>query len=139
MSDANKALARDFLEALCAGDVERLKPLMCEDIEAVAMGNAAICGTRRYQDILATMAAFPLLTEDGLNPRILSMTAEEDRVAVEWAGDARLRNGARYANRYAMVFHVRAGKVRLLNEYFCTKLADEVLAPLLLAAAGAAK
>jgi ketosteroid isomerase-like protein len=139
MSEANKALARDFLEALCAGDVERLKPLMREDIEAVAMGNAAICGTRRYQEIIATMSAFPLLTESGLNPRILSMTAEDDRVAVEWAGDARLRNGARYANRYAMVLYIDGGKVRLLNEYFCTKLADEVLAPLLLAAAGPAR
>lgn len=131
MSEENKAIVTRFLTALSAGDVETMKPMMATDIEAVAMGTGTICGTRRYEDIVKVGAAFPLITESGLNPRILSLTAEDDRVVVEWEGNATLTNGQQYNNQYAMIFFVRDGKVCKLKEYFCTKLADEVLVPLL--------
>jgi len=44
-----------------------------------------------------------------------------------------LKNGTPYNNFYNMVFTIRDGKVIGLNEYFCTKMADESLGPLLAA------
>ena len=130
-TEANKALAATFLKVLCVGDVEGLKPLMTDDIVAYAMGSANISGARRYDDIVAVASAFPVVTKSGLNPNILSVTAEGDRVAIEWEGHCTLANGAQYDNQYVMVFFVRDDKVYQLKEYFCTKLADEVLVPLL--------
>lgn len=69
----------------------------------------------------------------GLSPTIQTVTAEGDRVAVEFEGNATLSNGASYCNQYCRVFTVRDGKIRQVNEYFCTKLADEVLYPLVAA------
>lgn len=131
MSEDNKVIVTRFLRALSAGDVEALKSLMTEDIEAVAMGTGKISGTRRYEDIVKIGAAFPLITESGLNPSIVSLTAEEDRVVLEWEGHAVLTDGQQYDNQYAMIFVLRDGRVCRMKEYFCTKLADEVLVPLL--------
>jgi uncharacterized protein len=131
MNEVNKTVATKFLDALCAGDVERLKPLMNADIEAIAMGTGAISGTRRYDDIVKVASMFPLISKSGLNPKIVSLTAEDDRVAVEWEGYCTLVNGEQYNNKYTMIFFIRDGKVSKLHEYFCTKLADEKILPLL--------
>jgi ketosteroid isomerase-like protein len=137
MSEPNKALVSRFLNALCTGDIAALKPLMTDDIVAVAKGTGLVCGARNYDDIVKAAAAFPLITKTGgLSPRILTMLAEGDGVAVEWEGNATLSNGAQYHNQYAMIFTLRGGKVCGINEYFCTKLADEVLVPLLSGAVG---
>jgi ketosteroid isomerase-like protein len=53
------------------------------------------------------------------------------RVAVEFEGDATLVNGERYCNQYCMVFTLKDGRIRQVNEYYCTILADEKIGPLL--------
>lgn len=131
MSETNKEIVTRFLKLLCAGNAEALKPLMTDDIEAFAMGSAQISGKRRYAEILAVANAFPLVTKSGLNPTILSLTAEGDRVAVEWEGNCTLANGVQYNNQYVMVFSLRDGRIFRMKEYFCTKLADDILVPLL--------
>ena len=54
---------------------------------------------------------------------------EGDRVAVEFEGNAVTCEGKPYCNQYCMVFTLRDGKIKQVNEYFCTKLADDVLYP----------
>jgi len=69
-----------------------------------------------------------------MQPVIRSVTAEGDRVVVEFEGNATLSNGASYCNQYCMVFTLSDGRIKQVNEYFCTLLADEVLFPLIAAA-----
>ena len=64
---------------------------------------------------------------------IQSVTAEGDRVVVEFEGNATLVNGESYCNEYCMVFTLSDGKIKQVNEYFCTILADKVLFPLVAA------
>lgn len=52
---------------------------------------------------------------------------------VEFEGNATLANGKSYNNQYCMVFTLRQGRIKQVNEYFCTLLADEVLYPLVAA------
>jgi ketosteroid isomerase-like protein len=59
------------------------------------------------------------------------VTGEGDRVAVEFEGDATLANGERYCNQYCMVFTFGDGKIKHVNEYYCTILADQKIGPLL--------
>ena len=61
------------------------------------------------------------------------MTAEGERVVVEFDGNATLCNGESYCNQYCMVFLLREGKIKQVNEYFCTILADKLLFPLVAA------
>ena len=81
--------------------------------------------------IVATTAAFKDTIPTGLQPEFLSVTAEGNRVAVEFEGHALLANGERYDNQYCMVFTLEDGLIRHVNEYYCTILADEKILPLL--------
>jgi uncharacterized protein len=136
MSEANKATVLKFLDRMCEGDVAAMKSMMTPDIKAYAMGNSVLSGVRDYNAIVATAGAFPLVMKSGLNPKVISVTAEADRVALEWEGNAELVNGKKYCNQYLMLFTVRDGKVSCMKEYFCTALANDTLGPILLAAEG---
>ena len=52
-------------------------------------------------------------------------------MVVEFEGDATLANGERYCNQYCMVFTLLDGKIKQVNEYYCTILADQKIGPLL--------
>ena len=52
-------------------------------------------------------------------------------MVVEFEGDATLVNGESYCNQYCMTFIVQDGRIKQVNEYYCTILADERIGPLL--------
>jgi ketosteroid isomerase-like protein len=136
MSEANKVVAVKFLQALGAGDVATMKTILADDVVAIATGTSVGSGSRNYAEIMAVVGMFPQISKTGLNPKILSVTAEEDRVAIEWEGNCTLVTGAQYNNQYTTVFFLRDGKIVKVKEYFDTKLTDAVLGPLMAAAAG---
>lgn len=130
----HKAIVRRFLTALGKGDVDTLKTLITDDVAAVCTGTSIVSGTRNYADICTTAGFLNKVTRNGIEFRILTMTAEEDRVSCEVEGRSTLANGKSYNNQYHFLFFLRNGKVRILKEYIDTKLADETLGPLLQAA-----
>jgi ketosteroid isomerase-like protein len=131
VSEANKRVVVDFIEAFSRGDVEAAKACLAPDAVTIAKGFGKLSGPRSYEMILATTGAFRELVPTGLRPQIKTVTGEGDRVAVEFEGDATLVNGERYCNQYCMVFELAGGKIRQVNEYYCTILADEKIGPLL--------
>ncbi|MET0985582.1 MAG: nuclear transport factor 2 family protein [Steroidobacteraceae bacterium] len=132
MSDANKAATRQFFKALGSGDVATLKNLVTDDVEAITPGTADISGTRNYEIVMQLAKAFPLITQSGIEFRILNLTAEDDRVACEMEGYSTLRNGKPYNNCYHFPVFFRDGKICRLKEYLDTKLGDAVLGPYIL-------
>jgi ketosteroid isomerase-like protein len=136
VSEANKAIGVKFVEALGACDAQAVKTLISGDLVAVAKGTGIGAGTRNYAEVIAVFEMFSQVTKSGLNPKILSVTAEDDRVVVEWEGNCTLVNEAQYNNHYVHVLFLRDGKIYRLNEYFDTKLTDDVLGPLMGDAAG---
>lgn len=112
------------------GDAAAAAPCIAEDTFTLAKGFGKFAGVRTHDTILATIAAFKQLMPDGMEPVIQSVTAEGDRVVVEFEGNGTLINGESYCNQYCMVFMLRDGRIRQVNEYFCTILADEKLWPL---------
>ena len=131
MSEANKVVAKKFLAALDKGDAEAVKPLLTDDVVAVATGTSIGSGSRNFAEIVGVFGMFRQIAKTGLNPKILSVTAEEDRVAIEWQGNCTLVNGAAYNNEYVTVFFLRDGKIYKLKEYFDTKLTDAAMGPLM--------
>jgi len=133
MSERNKKVVLEFIEAFSRGDGEATKACLAPDARAVAKGFGKLSSTRSFEDIVANAAAFKELIPTGLRPTIKSIIAEGDRVAVEFEGDATLANGERYCNQYCFVFSLQDGKIDLFHEYFCTILADQKIGPLLTA------
>jgi ketosteroid isomerase-like protein len=131
MNEANKQVALTFLHALCRGDVDTLNTVIAQDIVAILPGTAQIAGTRGYAEVMAICAMFPQISKAGLRPTVLNVTAEDDRVAIEWEGECTLLNGKIYNNVYHMLFFIRDGKVARMKEYLDTKMADEVIMPFL--------
>jgi ketosteroid isomerase-like protein len=95
------------------------------------MGFAKISGTRQYDMMVGSVEAFKELWVGGLKADFKTFTAEDDRVLVEFEGRSTLPNGKPYNNQYVMAFTFKGGKIKQVNEYFCTVLADQVMYPVL--------
>ncbi len=131
MSEQNKQVVLNFIRAFSRGDAEAAEACLAPDAITIAKGFGKLSGPRSYEFIVATTRAFKELIPSGLRPTFHTVIAEGDHVAVEFEGDATLVNGERYCNQYCMVFTLRAGKIKHVNEYFCTLLADQKIGPLL--------
>lgn len=130
MSEQNKEVVLRFIESMGKGDAETAATCIDDDTYTLAKGFGKFAGVRTHDTILATIAAFKQLMPKGMDPEILSVTAEGDKVVVEFEGHGTLINGEDYSNQYCMVFTMGDGKIKQVNEYFCTILADEKLWPL---------
>ena len=130
MNERNKQVVLAFIEAMGSSDAAAAAPCLDPDAFTLAKGFGKFAGIRRYDTIVGTIDAFKTLVPTGLRPTIQSVTADGDRVVVEFEGNAVASNGEPYCNQYCMVFTMRDGRIIQVNEYFCTILADKVLWPL---------
>lgn len=130
MSEQNKEVVLTFIKAM--GESDGATAAACLDKAAFtnAKGFGKFAGIRRYDTIVGTIDAFKQLLPTGLSPVIESITAEGERVVVEFEGQATTCDGTPYNNQYCMVFTLKNGRIQQVNEYFCTVLADKVLWPL---------
>ncbi len=134
MSEQNKRIVLKFIDAMGKGDAVAAAPCIANDTFTLAKVFGKFAGKRTHDTILATIGAFRELMPAGMEPDIHSVTAEGDRVVVEFEGNGTLVNSESYCNQYCMVFTLRGGKIRQVNEYFCMVLADKILWPLVEAA-----
>lgn len=130
MSETNKAVVTKFIEAMGCSDGTAAASCLAPDAFTLAKGFGKFAGVRRYETIVGTIDAFKTLVPTGLQPDIKSVIAEGNRVVVEFEGNAKTCEGKPYNNQYCMVFTLADGKIKQVNEYFCTLLAEEVLWPL---------
>lgn len=130
MLEANKAVALSFVTALGKGDVSGVTAVISEDIEAIATGTCLLSGTRSHADICSAAGLLGLMTKGGIEFKILAVTAEADRVAVECEGRSTLVTGQAYNNQYHFLFFIRDGKIVRIKEYFDTLLTENLLGPL---------
>jgi len=129
--EQNKKTVIKFIDAFSNGDAEAAKSCLAPDAVTYAKGYGKLSGPRPYEMIIVTTAAFKDIIPSGLRPSYKSVIAEGDKVAVEFEGDATLANGERYCNQYSMIFTLQGGKIKTVNEYYCTLLADQKILPLL--------
>ncbi len=130
MNEQNKQVVLKFIHAMGTSDPDGAVPCLDPEAFTMAKGFGKFAGKRTYDTIVGTIGAFKVLLPTGLRPKIGTVTAEGDRVVVEFEGDSVTSDGQKYCNQYCMVFTMRNGKIRQVNEYFCNVLADQVLWPL---------
>jgi uncharacterized protein len=129
MSEQNKQIVLKFIQAMGSSDADTAAGYLAPDAVAVSKGFSKFAGTHGYAAVVGMIKAFPQVLPTGLRPIIREVTAEGQRVVVEYEGNAVTSQGKPYCNQYCMVFTLSDGKIRQINEYMCTKLADEVLYP----------
>lgn len=136
MRETNRQVALKFIRAMGDNDPVAAAECLALDAIAVATGNSHFKGSRDARMMIDGIEAFKSLMPDGLSFTIHNAIAEGDKVAVECEGNATTVAGTRYCNKYVFFCTLRGGKITLVNEYFCTVLANEVLWPLAQNAAG---
>lgn len=136
MREANKAVALKFIAAMSENDPVSAAECLAPDAMAVAVGNSHFKGARNARMMIDGIEAFKSLIPGGLRLTVQSVVAEGNQVAVECQGHATTAAGTDYHNRYVFMITLHKGKIVLVNEHFCTVLANEVLWPLAQSAAG---
>lgn len=128
--ESNKQVVVTFIKAMGSSDAASAVPCLDPEAFTLAKGFGKFAGIRHYETIVGTIDAFKILLPTGLRPEIHTITAEGDRVVVEFEGNSVTSEGKSYCNQYCMVFTMRDGRILKVHEYFCNILADEVLWPL---------
>ena len=116
--DEAKSVARAYYEAMNSRDLERILSCYTEDATTWVLGGGPFAGTHPVSR--EALSAF--LASMDIRFTILSMIAEDDRVAVELESEGTLA-GKPYSNRYHNLVIIRDGRVAQLKEYFDTAAA----------------
>ena len=124
---ANKAIALRFFELLSAGDAEGLMAIYADSFTCWTAGSLPFSGIHSRAEAKAMIAGVTAVFPHGWRFTARTLTAEDDRVAVEAECNGLHVSGKRYEQRYHFLFRIRDGKIHELREYFDTLHADEVL------------
>lgn len=126
-AEANKALVRDWVEALSTGDSDRVCGFYSPDLEYYVIGDWPLSGTfgRDYMERNAgdVYKVFP----EGLAFELVRLVGDGDWVCLEMRSKGLHVSGRIYANHYTYWIEVRDGKFVKLREWLDTMLANEVL------------
>jgi ketosteroid isomerase-like protein len=127
----NKRRVRAMFDALEAGDRAGFWDELADDLTFTVMGTTSWSGTYIGKERVRRQLFKPLHQVLGKGPRTIvkRMLADEDVVVVEATGDNVTTAGARYDNRYCLLFRLAEGKVREIVEYSDTALMARVLGP----------
>jgi ketosteroid isomerase-like protein len=91
-------------------------------------------GTLSKPQLADSFAQSDKLFKGAIGVKILGVTAEGNRVAVESEGDAAVINGKRYNDRYHSLVIFRDGRICEVREYCDTKYVADTLGDLLVSA-----
>lgn len=128
--DHMKKVAREYVSAIEAGDMERFAACFTPDAELEIIGSLAIAGRKPLAAAVREVSTLKKLFPGGMKFREESITWEGHRVLVELRGMNKLSNGAEYFNRYVFVLEFnKDGKIEELREYQDTLLVERVLMP----------
>jgi ketosteroid isomerase-like protein len=86
-----------------------------------------ISGTRTRDQVAEASRGVLGVFPHGLKFTIKTLTAEDDRVAIEAESYGRHASGRTYANQYHFLMRVRGGKIAEWREYLDTMHANDVL------------
>ncbi len=125
--EENKKKVTDFFNDMNAADVNGIINAYHDEGYVWTKGHTLISGKYSKAQIQAAAGGIFENFPDGLVFNILSMTAEENRVAVEATSSGKHISGKHYANEYHFLFTFKDGKLLELKEYMDTEKVTDVL------------
>ena len=125
--EQNKAAVNAFLDAMNRGDAAEIADAYTEDGYVWTMGNTLISGKNTKQQIREFAGQIYQAFPNGISFEVLTITAEDNRVAVEATSSGDHISGVHYSNSYHFLFQLRDGKIESLKEYMDTELVTDIL------------
>jgi ketosteroid isomerase-like protein len=113
--EENKRIAEGYFNAQRSGNLFEGLALLAEDATWSVPGNWEMSGTFTKAQMAKMMESLNLF-EGGLNFDHLSVTAEDDRVAVQTIVSGHLKDGRDYRNNIFFLFRIRDGKIQEVTE-----------------------
>lgn len=126
-TEQNKQIVIDFFDQMSNGNVKGFLDLYHEGGAVWTSGNTLISGTQKKAAIQEFAGGIYDAFPEGLKFKIISMTAEDDRVAVEAESEGMHVSGVKYQNFYHFLFILKDSKVLLLKEYMDTEKVTDIL------------
>lgn len=126
-TEQNKQIVIDFFDQMSNGNVKGFVDLYHEGGAVWTSGNTLISGIQKKSAIQEFAGGIYDAFPEGLKFKINSMTAEDDRVAVEAESEGMHVSGVRYQNFYHFLFILKDSKVLLLKEYMDTEKVTDIL------------
>jgi ketosteroid isomerase-like protein len=120
----NRETIERYVDALQRGD--EIAGFFADDASWTLDGRLPLSGTWEGRD--AIMNGFfgqarTLLEPGSVTLEVTSLTAEDDRVALEWTSRARTADGEPYENHCIGVFTLADGRITAVREYMDTDYA----------------
>ena len=128
--EANKQTALALLRASAVHDGPAFEALMHPEATYWVIGKPhlfAYAGEQTREQICAYMAS-PTIFVGGVRSKFHTITAEDDRVAIEAEIEGTLPDGRVYTNVYHYLMWFKDGKVLRVKEYLDTQAAAEFFA-----------
>lgn len=129
MSEASKAVVREYLRAMASGD-PALPDLLADDVTWWVPPSSPLGGLREGKAAVLELMGSGVGLYDPSVPfaiEVERMIAEGEWVAVQMAMRARTAKGAPYHNYYHFAFRVRDGRICAVKEYVDTLYAQRTL------------
>lgn len=117
--EENKALARRYMQAVVNGDIDTVEALQHPDATWWILG----FGTLDRKSFTDSVRG--LINAEKRDITITSLTAEEDRVAVQAEGEITFAGGKVYRNSYHNLLVIRDGLIVEGREYMDPRAAEK--------------
>lgn len=124
--EQNKQLAVSYIELLGSGRVDEAFALIDDDVEWIVPQSLSKVPIQK-EHVRQRAKDLHRISDGTFRQWVVSMTAEEDRVAMEVASYAKLPSGLEYQNRYHYLLVITGGKVVKFRAYHDSAHAIEVL------------
>lgn len=129
ITDDNCQAIRSAFENWEHGDTRPFFGLVSADVRWTVIGSTPISGTYQGKSAFLEKAAGKLTTKFAgpLTARIVDVSADGDKVFLQWEGSARTTDGRPYEQAYCWVLTMSEGEVVEALAYLDTELVSAVL------------
>jgi uncharacterized protein len=124
----NKKLIQDAFNAWARGNGTAVFDLLSEDVHWTVIGSTPVSRTYFSKREFLEGAVKPLgeKISGAIQPTVRDVSADGDKVFVQWDGRATGHNGTLYNQTYCWVMRVENGRVREGTAYLDTELISQL-------------
>ena len=126
--ERNKKIATEFIATLARADVPAILDAYADDVKLYTMGNTLISGVFTKDQVKMAAGRVLEVFPKGLAFTVKTLTAEDNRVAIEAESSGMHVSGKLYANKYHFLMRLRDdGKITEFKEYMDTEMVTDIL------------
>jgi uncharacterized protein len=124
----NKRLVQDAFAAWARGENNAVFNLLADDVHWTVIGSTPVSRTYMSKQEFLEGAVRPLgqKLSGAIQPTVTAVSADGDRVIVQWEGRANGKNGTLYNQTYCWVMRLADGKVREGTAYLDTEMVSQL-------------